>query len=213
VGIFFKTRGDHNGLGETIITKTVERNYFTGYRRQSGSGDGLDEIVAFSFIYTPISEVETAYLILDLTPKGASTDEVLFSDNSSVRGYRYTGSKFYGNPILKTTSYGVRTSVTFNLQHLPYCTPYMTFVGYEDVSSLLKDGTFNVVYADDAIIHSARLIINGTAGGTIYPPPPPPPPSPSSDVDEPETFILLIIGMILFALSQRKKTCLAFLPN
>jgi hypothetical protein len=56
-------------------------------------------------------------------------------------------------------------------------------VGYEDLTQFLYDGDFNVVYADDAIIHSARLQINGN-----YNPPP-------QNVDEPDAIILLMAGL------------------
>ncbi len=150
-----------------------------------GTGDGIDEVVAFSFVFQPLTKIESAYLTIDMTARGTYTDELLFADNSSVRGG--IAAKFYGNPIFKSLSTNERTSVTCDLSHLPITDQNLNPVGFEDLTSLLFDGDLNVVYADDAIIHSAQLIINGS-----YNPPP-------QSVDEPGTFVMLITGMLLLA--------------
>ncbi len=160
-----------------------------------GTGDGINEVVAFSFVFQPLTEIECAYLTIDMTAKGTSTDALLFADNNSKRGEGYPGVVFYGNPILKTLQTNVRTSVTFDLSHLAYTDPNRHPVGFEDLTSLLFDGDLNVVYADDAIIHSARLQINVNPPPT--PTPLPPPPLPPHNVDEPGTLIMLISGMFL----------------
>ena len=66
-----------------------------------GSGNGIDEIFATSFIFNPLVSVNSAFLTLNLTPKGTTTDEILFADNQSVRGLGYPNACFYGNPYLK----------------------------------------------------------------------------------------------------------------
>ncbi|HEX2957936.1 MAG TPA: hypothetical protein VHO70_13970 [Chitinispirillaceae bacterium] len=146
-----------------------------------GTGDGKNEVVAFSFVFQKLTEVESAYLTIDMTAKGTYTDELLFADNSSVRGG--IGAKFYGNSIFKTLNANDRTLVTCDLSHLSITDQDMNPVGFEDLTSLLFDGDLNVVYADDAIIHSARLQINGSNN--------------PQNVDEPGTFVMLIAGMLL----------------
>jgi hypothetical protein len=177
------------------INASYEPNVgFNAVNLGRGSGDGWDEVVAFSFVFQPLTEVESAYLTIDMTAKGTDTDALLFADNYSKRGEGSPGVKFYGNTVLKTLQTNVRTLVTFDLSHLSFTDPYRNPVGFEDLTSFLFDGDFNVVYADDAIIHSARLQIN------VNPPPLPtplPPPPPPQNVDEPGTFILLITGMFL----------------
>jgi hypothetical protein len=165
-----------------------------------GTGDGIDEVVAFSFVFQPLTKIKSAYLTIDMTAKGTDTDALLFADNFSKRGEGYPGVVFYGNPILKTLQTNSRTLVTFDLSHLSYTDPNRHPVGFEDLTSLLVDGDLNVVYADDAIIHSASLQIKGS-----YNPPP-------QNVDEPGTCVLLIAGMFLIVFivlnSKEKMFCL-----
>jgi hypothetical protein len=168
------------------INASYEPNVgFNAVNLGRGSGDGWDEVVAFSFVFQPLTEVESAYLTIDMTAKGTDTDALLFADNSSKRGEGSPGVKFYGNSILKNLNENVRTSVTFDLSHLSYTDPVRNPVGFEDLRPYLLDGDFNVVYADDAIIHSARLQINGS-----YNPPP-------QNVDEPDVVIMLTVGIFL----------------
>lgn len=101
-----------------------------------GKGDGHNEIIAFSFIFQPLTEIETAYLILDITPRGTSTDELLFADNWSIRGAGVAGERYYGNTILRTLP-NIRALVTFDLKHISFCDPSMEPVGFEDISYLL----------------------------------------------------------------------------
>ncbi len=165
-----------------------------------GTGDGYNEVVAFSFVFQPLTEIESAYLTIDMTAKGTGTDALLFADNNSLRGEGLPGVKFYGNPILKTLQSNVRTSVTFDLSHLSFTDPRRNPVGFEDLTSLLFDGDFNVVYADDAIIHSARLQINGSY-------------NPSHNVDEPNMLLLVAMGtvfLLLFVWTTKIRTKLNF---
>jgi hypothetical protein len=174
-----------------------------------GKGDGVNEEVAFSFVFQPITEIDNAYLTLDLTPHGTGSDELLFADNISVRGYGRTGAKFYGNTRLETLRSGVRTTITFDLQKMDFSTPGGSYLGIEDLSMYLMDGDLNVVYADDAIIHSARLRIN--TGFITLPPlfpqrPPSPPPIPPCNVPEADGHLLLLMGLLFVGGAMRKNT-------
>lgn len=168
------------------ISASYEPNVgFNAVNIGSGAGNGIDEVVAFSFVFQPLTEIESAYLTIDMTAKGTDTDALLFADNASKRGEGLPGVKFYGNTVLKTLQTNVRTLVTFDLSYLSYTDPHRHPVGFEDLTSLLFNGDLNVVYADDAVIHYARLQINGS-----YNPP-------SQNVDEPGTVIMLTAGIFL----------------
>lgn len=178
---------------------------FNGVDIGQGAGNGVDEVVAFSFVFTPIADIDNAYLTLELTPHGTSTDELVFADNNSVRGAGLPGAKFYGNTLLEALPSGVRTSVTFDLMAMDYSDPYGNFIGYEDLSIYLHDGDFNVVYADDAIIHSARLQINtgydpgnGNGGGNGNG-------NQGHHVPEPSMLMSLVAGLLMLLLMYVKK--------
>jgi hypothetical protein len=177
----------------TVSTRSEPPVGFNGVNIGNGNGDGRDEVVGFSFIFQPITQIETAYLTIDLTPYGTSTDELLFADNNTVRGYGLPGAKYYGNTQLKALSRSVRTSITFDLKNLDYFESYRGVFGTEDLSLYLRDGDFSVVYADDAIIHSARLRIY--TGLIELPPLLPPTPV---QVPEPSTIMLLLTGCLPF---------------
>lgn len=164
-----------------------------------GKGNGIDEVVACSFVFQPLTIIDNAYLTIDLTPFGTSTDELLFADNMSIRGSGETGAKFYGNTRLEALRSGVRTSLTFDLAQMDYSNPNGTYSGIEDLRVFLRDGDFNVVYADDAIIHSARLRINT---GFIELPPlfPPTPPVPPCNVPEANVSSLLMMSLMFTVL-------------
>jgi hypothetical protein len=122
---------------------------------QNGSiSNGVDEIVAFSFDLPNFLSVDDAHLILDITPKAAliTTDELLFANNNSIRG---DGGKAYGREQLSELTVDERETLVFDLRNLG------TSSGNEDLRGILDDGYLDVVYADDAIIHSAKLLING----------------------------------------------------
>ncbi len=128
---------------------------FKGEDIGEGKGDGVDEIVAFSFRFPAYHHVTKARLILDLTPGDdlITSDELLFADNTSIRG---PGGQAYGRQVLDDLTDGVRKTVTFDLLSID------TESGHPaDLNGLLVDGDLDVVYADDAIIHSARLVISG----------------------------------------------------
>lgn len=125
---------------------------FNGVDIGQGKGDGVDEIVPFSFTY-PVPDAkraESALLTLDLTPKHSliTTDELLFFDNASKRGY---DSQFYGREELAKLTVDQRQEVTLNLRSIGN--------DKQDLRDLLNDGRLDVVYADDAIVHGAQLEI------------------------------------------------------
>ncbi|HEY9646231.1 MAG TPA: lectin-like protein [Chroococcidiopsis sp.] len=145
---------------------------FNGFDLGQGTGDGRNEVVGFSFNFKPFQSIQSASLTLDLTLSDGSTDELLFADNSSIRGAFVSGAKFYGNKLLSPI-HGSHQSITFDLTHMDTVVNGNTSVAGppENLSPYLLDGTFDVAYADDAIIHSARLQIVGTpnkAPGHIY---------------------------------------------
>lgn len=120
-----------------------------------GDGDGVDQVTAFSFTFEPPKTVTKAELILEMTPKDAliTSDELLFADNQSVRG---SDGQAYGRQVLNKLAVGKETSVTIDLLNID------TNSGKpEDLKKYLADGFLGVVYADNAIIHSARLYVDG----------------------------------------------------
>lgn len=129
-------------------------------------GDGVDELVAFSFRFPKIESIDKATLTLILTPHGTSTDQIFFADDWTE------GNKGYGNDLLQNLGWGNRTTVTFDLLKIDR---YDNNIIY-DLSTLLSDGDLDVLYGDDAIIHSATLTVSGTP--------------------EPATMLLLGIGLI-----------------
>lgn len=128
---------------------------FDGADLGQGKGDGVDEVVAFSFTFPAYTAITSAQLILDLTPKNdlITTDRLLFADDTI--GSVPTGTH-YGNDQLKDLTVDKRATVNFDL---------LSFVPDPKAptpADWLKDGDLNVVYTDDAIIHSARLVVRGT---------------------------------------------------
>ncbi len=120
-----------------------------------GGGDGVDQVTGFSFTFEPPKTITKAELILDLTPKNShiTSHELLFADNQSVRG---SDGQAYGRQVLNKLAVGKETSVTIDLLNID------TNSGKpEDLKKYLADGILGVVYADDAIIHSARLYVDG----------------------------------------------------
>ncbi|OUC14551.1 MAG: hypothetical protein B0A82_11480 [Alkalinema sp. CACIAM 70d] len=126
---------------------------FNGTNIGEGSGDGINELVPFSFTFPIFKSIQSARLTLDLTAgeELIETDELLFADNNSMRGV-----KSYGNALLSKIPSGTRQTVTFDLLNID------TNAGKENLKDLLLDGDLNIVYADDAIIHSARLEVAGS---------------------------------------------------
>ena len=162
---------------------------FNGYPRadyDNGTyrkpGDGVDEIVAFSFRFNPFKSVTSATLKLGLTPKHRliNTDQLTFADNWTQP------NKGYGNDILKKLSVGnYYKKVSFDLTNMDIYRTHLT----QDLSHWLLDGDLDVVYGDDAIISYARLIITGESG----------------PIPEPASMLLLGIGIAGLALYGRKK--------
>ena len=153
---------DNEELLEYLVTVKGDREPVVGFNAEDigwGTGTGVNELVAFAFEFGELEYVKTAELILELTPKGTGTDELLFADNASIRGKDVDGSKFYGNQELKTLPRNVQTSVCFDLGAVSYTNEQRVFQGYEDLTEYLLDGDLGIVYADDAIIHSAQLVM------------------------------------------------------
>jgi hypothetical protein len=130
---------------------------FDGFDMGSGAGNGWDEIVAFSFQFTPLVSVTSATLQLGITPKHyqKSSDELLFADNGSL-----FNDKYYGNSLIRPLNTNNTYDVTFDLRNM--AGQYGSGNTY-DLSDLLLDGDLDVVYQDDSFIHYARLTINGNA--------------------------------------------------
>ena len=143
-----------------------------------GSGTGVNELFAFSFVFDHLSVIDSASLTLDITAKGTSTDHLLFADNDSVRGFGVTNFKGYGHDLIKDLAFNSRTLVTFDLSSIGITDPFFTPAGSEDLRFLLTDGAFDVVFVDDAIIHSARLVVEST------------------EVVEPSSFLLFIFATL-----------------
>ncbi len=130
---------------------------FSGGDIGFGPGDGNEEIVPFLFTFPPMLNIQSARLDLDLTPRNTyiTTDELMPVDVGDV-----THAWSLGNRELSQLAVGVRTMVSFDLQAIG---------GHRDSSSVydlrpyLMDGDLGIVFGDDALIHSARLRLSGTA--------------------------------------------------
>lgn len=163
---------------------------FDGADVGDGAGNGIDEIVAFSFSFSPFTSISSATLTFNLTKpyKQDTSDHIYFADNSSIH-YPESNSKFYGNNVLGYLAPNSFYTVTLDLTNLGTNIGFIGVFGNEDLSNLLLDGDLDVVYHDDAFIHSARLQIEGTP------------------VPEPTTMLLLgsgLIGLVAFRKKLKK---------
>ena len=93
--------------------------------------------------------IASAELTLSLTPKspGLTTDVVFFADNAS------RPSDLFGNDIFKDLALDVPTTVTLPLNAMP------SGGGLVDLRPLLADGTLDVIFGDDALIHWVALTV------------------------------------------------------
>jgi hypothetical protein len=126
--------------------------------RGQGAGDGVDEIVPFSFKFNRFQKVNFARLTLELTPKDAlvTTDALNFADVGLDFAYGRATFQKLGSSI------GQRVTVAFDLGNVDEIeTVNERSTGFRDLREFLRDGTLDVVYADDAIIHRAFLVIEG----------------------------------------------------
>ncbi|CAN2043586.1 hypothetical protein GMMP1_1160003 [Candidatus Magnetomoraceae bacterium gMMP-1] len=159
---------------------------FNGYDLGDGLGNGVDEVVAFSFQFTPFSSITSATLRLDLTPKHSliTTDQLTFADNWTQP------NKGYGNELLESLTLHTEHHVNFDLAHMDVYDPRVgvdpTELTYHNLLPYLLDGDLDVVFADDAIIHSARLTITG-----------------NPTIPEPATILLLGMGLAAFMVFRR----------
>ena len=132
-----------------------------------GEGDGKDQVTAFQFAFEPPKTISAATLTLEMEPGDdlVYTDELLFYDNTSKRGPQ---GKEFGNALIKylydhnELPLNETSTVTFDLRSID------TNTGKESLEELLDGGLatgyLGVVYADDAIIYSARLDVAGDYG-------------------------------------------------
>ena len=151
------TETDLTGPGNPIGTdRTVG---FNQTNIGGGPSEGNNEKIPFSFVFPPFASIRTAELELELTPNGAvSTDFLLFAD------MRLPAHAAYGNAVLDGLTGSLSTTVLFDLKHIDKVNVFtLDHLGKVDISDALLDGTLDVVYADDAIVHRATLIIRGFA--------------------------------------------------
>lgn len=141
-------------------------------------GNGIDELVPFSFFMPQIAgrSISSAELTISLTPKalGATTDLLLFADNASIP------STLFGNDILKALALDVPAIVRFPLNAMP------SAGGLVDLRALLADGTLDVIFGDDAIIHWVALTV------TMF-----------TEVPEPGTLPIMAIALLGLAAARR----------
>jgi hypothetical protein len=134
----------------------LDPNQITGFNGTDigdGPGDGVDEIVPFSFVFPQFSSISSAMLTLILTPKvGITTDNIIIADN-------FTRDPGFGNDLLKILTVDKIAQVTFDLANIDI---YPDSPTKEDLTHFLLDGDLDVVFADDALLHSATLSIIGT---------------------------------------------------
>lgn len=139
---------------------------FNGTDIGYGAGDGSDEDVPFSFSFAPFMSVSSATLTLDVTPQGTLNynDLILLADEPSVCCSGEPGFLPYGTfEFADVYVLGERVTVVLDLMGLKDSSGVPTW----DLSSFLLDGTFDVLYIDDSLVHSARLQITGELEGTI----------------------------------------------
>ncbi|MBO9997939.1 MAG: hypothetical protein J7641_02855 [Cyanobacteria bacterium SID2] len=125
--------------------------------------NSLDQSFAFDAIdagfLAPQEEFDSisyAKLILDLEVQSAGVDDdaITIADRDSEGENTDIA---YGNEQISRLTVGQREKLVFDLTEIG-----TSQGGTTDLTSELKDGKFEVVYADrDAIVHSARLVING----------------------------------------------------
>ena len=158
LSVFAKAYADTRAPGEDI---------FIGFNRADrgmGAGDGIDEMVPFSFKYPALSEITSATLELDITPKSSliGTDALVFADLGDL-------TVGFGNDRLQSLRVNRRRLLRFNLLNIQKSFTDGTPIGVVDISPYLLDGDFDVIYLDDAIIHRATLRINGVAQKPVPP--------------------------------------------
>ena len=131
---------------------------FDGADIGEGPGDGRNEVVGVSFAFEAPDEVFGALLSLEITKggSGSDTDNISFADNLSPWGEEGFG---YANALIAPVPEGVRSTVHVNLARVPGRAGDGFFY---DVLELLEDGTFDVAFTDDSIVHSMRLQIRTT---------------------------------------------------
>jgi len=129
-----------------------------GYDLGFGEGDGRDELVPISFDFVPFTEIDSAFLKVGITPGHSlvTSDVLLFADNSSIRS---TAGNDYGNNLLHSLTVGEYYDIVFNIAELE---GKFGSGNIYDLTNLLLDGDFNVVFGDDVYIHYAQLMVSGT---------------------------------------------------
>ena len=152
-------------LKEEYFDSTGQQLQLIGFNRADigdGPGDGIDEAIGFSFVFSPFRSIESATLTLSLRKVvSENTDFLLFADNLSV--YMPESDRmFYGNDVLRSLSPSSPHEVSVDLTNTGTNPGFGGEFGSEDLTGLLLDGDLNVVYFDDAIIHSVRLQIEVT---------------------------------------------------
>jgi len=137
---------------------------------QGGPGNGVDEAVPMSFTYPAFAAISSAILTVTLTPQDRliGTDALMVID---------TG-QHVGNDLLQGLPVGQESTVRINLQNVEVNGPshwsggFLEPLGRTDQTPILLDGDLDLVYQDDAIVHSATLTITGTPRATLAPAPP-----------------------------------------
>ncbi|WP_144185588.1 PEP-CTERM sorting domain-containing protein [Elioraea rosea] len=142
-------------------------------------GNGIDELVPFSFSLPQIAgrSIASAELTLSLTPRSPAlaTDVLFFADNAS------RPSDLFGNDILKDLALDVPATVTLPLNAMP------SGGGLVDLRPLLADGTLDVIFGDDALIHWVALTV------TMF-----------TELPEPATITLFALAIVGLAAARRR---------
>ena len=144
---------------------------------EGGPGNGANEAVPVSFAYPAFSSITSAILTVTLTPRNSDirTDAIAVIDTPQevTAPDTYT---IYGNDLLRDLPVGQERTVRFDLQDLEVnALPrlsggHLEPLGRTDLTPFLLDGDLDLVYQDDAIVHSATLTITGTPRATLDPP-------------------------------------------
>jgi hypothetical protein len=129
---------------------------FRGADRGQGPGNGVDEDVPFSFTFPRFKKITQARLGLTLTPGDALV-------NTDALNFAQVGLDFaYGRAELANLKVGTTTIIVFDLGNIDEIeTVNERSTGNRDLRNFLLGGHLDVVYADDAIIQSAFLSIEG----------------------------------------------------